>query len=95
MKTVQRGMGVDMAERVAALEVAQARLVERVENIEERFEDHEKKQNGSLQRIEQKMEAIDGKLGKQMNAIYMWLIGLMGGVIASLILLLVNISLRR
>lgn len=50
----------------------------------ESFETWQKKQNGSLQ-------AIDAKMDK----IYMWLIGLMGGVIASLILLLVNMGLGR
>jgi prefoldin subunit 5 len=80
MKTVERGMGVDMAERVAALEVAQGRLEERVESLEA----WQAKQNGSLQRLEEKMDKIQ-----------QWLIGLLGGVIASLVLLLVNMSLGR
>ena len=69
-----------MSERVAALEVAQAR-------IEERMQDHDeyrKKQNGTLQRLEEKLDRF-----------YWWLVGLMGGVIASLILLLVNMGLGR
>ena len=55
-------------------------LSTRVENLE----GWQKRQNGSLQKIEEKMDQI-----------YMWLIGLMGGVIASLILLLINLGLGR
>ena len=55
-------------------------LSTRVENLE----GWQKRQNDSLQKIEEKMDQI-----------YMWLIGLMGGVIASLILLLVNMGLGR
>jgi hypothetical protein len=55
-------------------------LSTRVENLE----GWQKRQNGSLQKIEEKMDKI-----------YMWLIGLMGGVIASLILLLINLGLGR
>ena len=69
-----------MAERVAALEVAQARLEERARD----HEDYRKKQNGTLQRLEEKLDRF-----------YWWLVGLMGGVIASLILLLVNMGLGR
>ncbi len=69
-----------MAERVAALEVAQARLEERMQD----HEDYRKKQNGTLQRLEEKLDRF-----------YWWLVGLMGGVIASLILLLVNMGLGR
>lgn len=69
-----------MAERIAALEVAQARLEERMQD----HEDYRKKQNGTLQRLEEKLDRF-----------YWWLVGLMGGVIASLILLLVNMGLGR
>ncbi len=69
-----------MAERIATLEVTQGRLEERVSDLEE----WQKKQNGSLQRLEAKMDRIQ-----------QWLIGLLGGVTASLVLLLVNISLGR
>jgi hypothetical protein len=55
-------------------------LSTRVENLE----GWQKRQNGSLQKIEEKMDKI-----------YMWLIGLMGGVITSLILLLINLGLGR
>jgi len=55
-------------------------LSTRIENLE----GWQKRQNGSLQKIEEKMDKI-----------YMWLIGLMGGVIASLILLLINLGLGR
>ena len=69
-----------MSERIAALEVAQARLEERMQD----HEDYRKKQNGTLQRLEEKLDRF-----------YWWLVGLMGGVIASLILLLVNMGLGR
>ena len=69
-----------MSERVAALEVAQARLEERMQD----HEDYRKKQNGTLQRLEEKLDRF-----------YWWLVGLMGGVIASLILLIVNMGLGR
>ena len=71
---------MDMSERVAALEVAQARLEERMQD----HEDYRKKQNGTLQRLEEKLDRF-----------YWWLVGLMGGVIASLILLIVNMGLGR
>lgn len=57
-------------------------LCEEVAKLGVRMDSLEKwqgKQNGSLQAIEEKMDKI-----------YMWLIGLMGGVIASLILLLIK-----
>jgi hypothetical protein len=50
-----------------------ARHDERIEAIEKTQE----KQNGSLQRLEAKIDKI-----------YFWLIGLMGGIIASLLLLI-------
>jgi len=56
----------DLAERVAALEADT-----------ENFRDWQLKQNGSLQRLEAKIDKI-----------YIWLIGLMGGVITSLLLLI-------
>lgn len=49
---------------------------ERIRNLEA----WQKKQNGSLQRIEGKVDKI-----------YIWLIGLMGGVITSLFLLITQI----
>jgi len=52
----------------------------RVKNLE----GWQEKQNGSIQMVE-----------KRVNQIYFWIIGLMGGVVASLILLLVNISIGR
>jgi hypothetical protein len=56
----------ELAERVAAIEADT-----------ENFRDWQLKQNGSLQRLEAKIDKI-----------YMWLIGLMGGVITSLLLLI-------
>lgn len=65
---------------VESLAIEVARHGERLESLEA----YQKKQNGSLQRLEEKIDKI-----------YMWLIGLMGGVIASLILLVVNLNIRR
>ena len=69
-----------MIERVAALEVAQARHEERIGQIE----DCMNKQNGRLERIEEKLDRL-----------YLWLIGVLGGVVASLVLLVVNLGTRR
>lgn len=80
-----------MAEKVAALEVAQGRLEERVSDLEK----WQEKQNGSLQELEEKIDRIYNELNEKMNKIYYWLIGLLGGVVASLILLLININLGR
>jgi hypothetical protein len=58
-------------------------LAERVAMLEaeaENFKDWQKKQNSSLQRLEAKVDRI-----------YFWLIGLMGGMITSLILLIISI----
>lgn len=44
----------------------------------------QKEQNGAIKRILQKQEQI-----------YFWLIGLMGGMVSTMILLLINISLVR
>ena len=57
-------------------------LVERIAATEARVENLEtwqKSQNGHMQRIEAKVDKI-----------YLWLIGLMGGVITSLLLLIVQ-----
>ncbi|WP_235603225.1 hypothetical protein [Thermoanaerobacter sp. YS13] len=62
------------------MEVQIAKHSERLNKLEE----WQAKQNGSLQRLEGK---IDG--------IYTWLIGLMGGVIASLIMLTINLLGKR
>jgi len=69
-----------MTEEVATLRVSQARTEERVSALEE----WQVKQNGTLQKL-------DGKMDRHNQ----WLIGLMGGVIASLILLVVNLTMGR
>lgn len=53
----------------------------RIEALEDQFIKHEEKQNGHMLRIEAKVDRI-----------YMWLIGLMGGVITALILLIVSMA---
>ncbi len=62
------------------LEIAVALHEERLTQIEEYLD----KQNGRLARIEEKLDRL-----------YMWLIGLLGGVVASLILLIVNLGMGR
>jgi len=64
---------IEIAERLAA-----------AEHDLQALKDWQQKQNGSLQRLEAKMDGLQK-----------WLIGLLGGVITSLILLLVNMSLGR
>lgn len=64
---------IEIAERLAA-----------TEHDVQALKDWQQKQNGSLQRLEEKMDSIQK-----------WLIGLLGGVITSLILLIVNMSLGR
>ncbi|WP_168170210.1 hypothetical protein [Thermoanaerobacterium sp. PSU-2] len=62
------------------MEIQIAKHSERISKLEE----WQAKQNGSLQRLEQKVDGI-----------YTWLIGLMGGVIASLIMLIVDFAVTR
>lgn len=68
---------MDTAEKVQGLEVAITRLDGRVSNLEE----WQKRQNGSLLRLEEKMDGIN-----------LWLRGLMGGVIVSLALLVLQLA---
>lgn len=58
-------------ERVTMLEVNYARLEERVEDLEE----YRMKQNGMLQKLDEKFDKI-----------MLWIIGLLGGIVADLIL---------
>ena len=69
-----------MIERVTALEVGMARHEERIGQIE----DCMNKQNGRLERIEEKLD--------QQNQCLM---RLMGGIIATLVLLVVNLAVGR
>ena len=66
---------MDMEQRVGALEVAVARHEERLESLES----YQKKQNGSIQRIESKIDKL-----------YFWLFGICGGLILDLSLRLVG-----
>lgn len=66
---------MNLEEKVNDMEVLLGKHDERLKNLEE----WQLKQNGSLQRLEKK---IDG--------IYTWLIGLMGGVITSLLILILG-----
>ena len=40
-------------------------LHEKVDNLEERFEKHEKKQNGSLEKLDHRLERIEEKLNSR------------------------------
>ena len=66
---------MNLEEKVNDMGVLLGKHDERLKKLEE----WQSKQNGSLLRLEQKVEGI-----------YSWLIGLMGGMIVSLILLVVN-----
>jgi len=62
-------------------------LVERVATLEaetDSLKERQEKQNGNLERLEAKIDRIQ-----------QWLVGLLGSVIVSLVLLLVNMSLGR
>jgi len=71
---------MELEEKVNEMEVQIAKHSERLNKLEE----WQAKQNGSLQRLEAKVDGI-----------YTWLIGLMGGVIASLIMLTINLLGKR
>lgn len=67
---------MDLAEEVMNIKIEQGKHAERLDDLEE----HKARQNGSLQRVEEKVEGM-----------YKMVIGLLGGVVASLILLAVNL----
>ena len=69
-----------MIDRVTALEVVQARHAERIGQTEDCMD----KQNGRLERIEEKLDQQNQSLMR-----------LMGGIIATLILLVVNLAVGR
>lgn len=71
-----------MAEKLAALEVAQARLDERVEDLEE----WRKKTNGHLERIEGKIERLDAKF----NNLGWAVAGALGGILVQIVLSVVR-----
>jgi uncharacterized coiled-coil protein SlyX len=73
-------MQMELEEKMNDMEVLLGKHDERLKKLEE----WQAKQNGSLQRLEAKVDGI-----------YTWLIGLMGGVIASLIMLVLNYVGRR
>lgn len=62
-------------------------LAEHTESIKN-LEGWQKRQNGSLLKIEEKLDWMNEKFDQRFNSLYFWLVGLMGGVIASLILLI-------
>jgi hypothetical protein len=68
-------MEVEISERVGRLEVTVGRHEERLEKVEE----YQDRQNGSLQRIEAKIDRFTW-----------WLVLTLGGVVTSLIIILVK-----
>lgn len=70
---------MDLAEEVMSLKIEQSKHAERLDDLEE----YQRRQNGSLQRVEGKVEKM-----------YQMIIGLLGGVVASLILLAVNLVVK-
>lgn len=71
-----------MAEKLAALEVAQARLEERLSDVE----DWRRKTNGHLERIEGKIERLDAKF----NGLGWAVAGALGGILTQIILSVVR-----
>lgn len=69
-------------ERVVALEVAVARLEERVDG----FEEYQRKNNGSIQKMEGRIE----KIGERFDKLYLWIIGICGGLALDLFLRLIG-----
>lgn len=67
----------ELVERVVCVET-------KVNTLEERFSYHEERQNGTLLRLESKIESMQK-----------WLIYLLGGVSTSLLLLVVNLIVGR
>lgn len=76
--------GVGMALDVVEVSRAIADLQARVENLE----GWQKTQNGHLQRIEEKLDNLKDSSSK-------WLTGLLGGMVTTLIMLIINLVLMR
>ncbi|WP_092487464.1 hypothetical protein [Desulfoscipio geothermicus] len=70
---------MDLADEIMAIKIEQGKHAERLDDLEE----YQRRQNGSLQRVEGKVERM-----------YQMVIGLLGGVVASLILLVVNLVVK-
>ncbi|MBS3977748.1 MAG: hypothetical protein KGZ75_13690 [Syntrophomonadaceae bacterium] len=71
---------MELSQRVGNLEVTAGRHHERLEKLEQ----YQEKQNSNFQKIEAKLDRFTW-----------WLVLTLGGVLTSLILLLVNLSLGR
>lgn len=65
----------DLGERVTMLEIGHAQLIERVDKLEE----WQAKQNGTLQRLENKIDQF-----------MWWAMGILGGVVVQLILTVIK-----
>jgi len=71
-----------MAEKLATLEVAQARLEERISDLE----DWRRKTNGHFERIEEKIERLDSKF----NGLGWTVAGALGGILVQIVLSVVR-----
>jgi len=67
--------------------IAVAKLEERVANLE----DWQNKQNGYLSKLDEKIEKLGEELHKGYYSIQSWLIGVLGGIIVSLVVLILNL----
>ena len=64
-----------------------ARLEERVDNLE----NWQDKQNGSLLRLEEKLNDFNKEISNDIKSLHLWLIGLLGSTIVTLIALILNL----
>lgn len=65
-----------------------AELGARVDNLE----GWQKRQNGSLQSMDAKMDGVCESMATFKTDVYKWLMGITGGIAVSLFLLLVNLA---
>lgn len=64
----------------------QERIIGQHDEAIKDLKEYRDKQNGALLRLADRVDKVDARL----NSMQWWLVGLMGGIIASLILLVVN-----
>lgn len=64
----------------------QERIIGRHDEAIKDLKEYRDKQNGALLRLADRVDKVDARL----DSMQWWLVGLMGGIIASLILLVVN-----
>lgn len=78
-------------EAVAEFHVCQKEQILGEHNADiKNLKEYREKQNGALIRLADRVDKVDARL----DSMQWWLIGLMGGVIASLVLLIANIIVK-